>query len=408
MEFSFLGRQPILNRDEEIVFYSLLFRRNNSRKLPLKDIIEGDASVLSELMHSFGLQKTLEGKKAFLKVDDQTIIKTDLSILPKEHIIFELTDRSSYSAKVAKEINRLMSLGFEFAISHLFIDDVLLKNDESFLEKFKYIMFNVRKLDFEVYYKHERLLKKLGIKLIATKVETQQGFDMCKRLGFDYFLGFFFAEPKILKGNKFTANQGHLLKLLEKIRNGVENEELINDIRSFPDIALMLLKFINSAKFTHKKEIDTITQAINLLGSEKLMAWVALTLFSANNEKHNFTLIETSLMRAKKMELLCPILKVPKLAQEAYLVGLLSLSDTIFKIPMRDIVENSFFSDDVSRALLEGEGELGKVLKVAIIMEKGDFRKIEFIANKLNLRIEELSNLLQECFSYVNNIRKLY
>ncbi len=366
----------------------------------------GDASAIAQLMHTFDIDKTLEGKKALVKVDDQTIIKTDLSILPKEHMIFELTERSSFSTKVSNVIESLMDQGFEFAITHLLIDDVIQKRDEAFLARFKFIVFNVRKLDFDIYHKHEILFRRLGSTLVATKVETQQGFDMCKRLGFSYFLGYFFEQPRIIKGKKLAADKITLMQVLTKLRSDEEIGEIIKLIKYSPDVSLLLLKFINAAGFSAKKEVDTITQAVNLLGRQKLTSWVMLTLFTAKGESQNQPLVDSSLMRARMMELLCDIVKRSEYKSQAYMVGLLSLSDAIFKVPMRDIVDKGFFSDAVAAALINGEGELGKILKLALIMEQGNFKKIEFIAQKLKLPIEHLSAMFQDAFTYVREVKK--
>ncbi len=406
MEFAFLGRQPVVDTAEKTVLYSLLFRRSNARKIPFKDAAAGYSTAISELMHSFHMDATLDGKKGILKVDDQTIIKTDLGILPSQHLIFELAETTHFSVKVSKVIEELMDKGYEFTLSHKLVDEVILKRGEEFLARFTMLVFNVRKLDFDVLYKHERLIKKIGIKLMATKVETKQGFEMCKRLGFTYFMGFFFEKAEILKGKKLTADKITLVQILTKLQNDEDLDEVIQMIRYAPDVSMMLLKFINSANFSTKKEVETIAQAVSLLGRKNLISWITLTLFSATKGESNQTLIDTSLMRARMMELLCGLLKRKEYESQAHMVGLLSLADAIFKIPMRDIIEQGSFSDAVKNALLQGEGELGKMLKIALVIEHGNYKKIELISRKLGIPIEELSLMLNEVFSYVLNVKK--
>jgi EAL and modified HD-GYP domain-containing signal transduction protein len=406
LEFAFLGRQPVVDAEEKTLLYSLLFRRSNARKVPFKDAAAGYSVAISELMHSFNIESTLDGKKGILKVDDQTIIKTDLSILPAKHLIFELAETTHFSVKVSKVIEELMDKGYEFSLSHKLVDEVILKRGEDFLARFSMLVFNVRKLDFDVLYKHELLIKKLKMTLMATKVETKQGFEMCKRLGFTYFVGYFFEQPEILKGKKLTANEIALVQILSKLQNDDEIDEIVKTIRYAPDVSVLLLKFINSADFSTKKEIDTISQAVKLLGRKNLTSWVTLTLFAGTEGKPNQTLIDTALMRARMMELLCGLLKRKEYESQAYMVGLLSLSDTIFKISMRDIVEHGYFTDAVKSALLQGEGELGKILKLAVVVEHGNYKKIELISRKLSVPIDELSLMFNDAFSYVLNVKK--
>lgn len=406
LEFAFLGRQPVVDLNRDTVLYSLLFRRNNQRKVLLKDSAQGYSIAISELMHSFDIKNTLGTCKGILKVDDQTIIKTDLSILPAENLIFELTETTHFSTKVSHVIEELMDKGYEFSLSHKLVDDVILKRGDDFLARFSMIVFNVRKLDFDVLHKHERLIQKIGIKLMASKVESQQGFEMCKRMGFTYFLGYFFEEPEILKGKKLAGDKVTLMQVLSKLQSDTEIEDIVQQIKFSPDISLLLLKFINSADFSTSKEIDTIGQAVKLLGRKKLTSWVILGLFSSTDEVSNQTLVDTSLMRGRMMELLCELLGRNEYKDAAFTVGLLSLSDAIFKVPMRDIIENGYFSDAVKNALVSGEGELGKILKLTMILEHGNYKKIELISKKLSVPIEELALMLNSAFTYVVEVKK--
>jgi len=405
MEFAFLGRQPVVDCNRDTVLYSLLFRRSNARKVPLKDAAAGYSVAISELMHSFNIENTLGKNKGILKIDDQTIIKTDLTVLPAKHLIFELTETTHFSLKVSKVIEGLMDKGYEFSLSHKLIDEVLIKRDEDFLARFSMIVFNVRKLDFDILHKHERIIRKYDMTLLASKVETQQGFEMCKRLGFTLFLGYFFEQPQILKGKKISADKVTLISILTTLQSDDDIAEAVHQIRHAPEVSVLLLKYMESAEIATKKKVDSVKQAVNLLGRQNLISWITLTLFTCNDGSGNQTLVDTSVMRARMMELLCGILKRPEYEKQAYLVGLLSLSDAIFKVPMRDIVEKGLFSDAIKNALISGEGEIGKILKLAMIVEHGNYKKIELISRKLGIPIEELSSMFNSAFTYVMDVK---
>jgi len=406
MEFAFLGRQPIVDVDKETVLYSLLFRRSNARKVPLKDAAAGYSVAISELMHSFNIEETLGKRKGVLKIDDQTIIKTDLTVLPSEHLVFELTETTHFSMKVSKVIEALMDKGYEFSLSHKLIDDVLLKRDEEFLARFSMIVFNVRKLDFDMLHKHERFIKNNNMVLMASKVETQEGFEMCKRLGFTLFLGYFFEQAEILKGKKISANRISLISILSTLQSSSDLDEVIKMIGYEPEISLALLKYMKSAHLSTEKEIDNVQQAVNLLGHKKLTSWITLLLFTSSDGSSNETLVDTSLMRARMMELLCGVLERQEYSKQAYLVGLLSLADAIFKVPMRDIVDSVDFSPALKKALVSGDGELGKILKLAMIVEHGNYKKVELLSRKLGVPIDELSLMFNTAFNYVLEVKQ--
>ena len=136
------------------------------------------------------------------------------------------------------------------------------------------------------------------------------------------------------------------------------------------------------------------------------MSWFVLSLFSANDEKISQTLIDTSMMRAHLMELLCQLLKLPALTDQAYLVGLLSVSDAIFKVYLHVIINSGNFSKKVSDALLEDKGDLAKLLKIAKIIEEGQQNKLEAVALKLKVSTEEFSVMLNKIYLYVKETKE--
>ena len=74
------------------------------------------------------------------------------------------------------------------------------------------------------------------------------------------------------------------------------------------------------------------------------------------------------LMVKNRTELMQSILKLlypdarSNMLGEAYFVGVLSLIDRIFSMPLQDILEHITTSSEVEAALLRGEGVLGEIL----------------------------------------------
>lgn len=405
--FSFLGRQPIFSIDGALEAYSILYRSNNEHAVKMASSREAYAKNMDALINSIGINTVLEDKKGWIKINGQTLIKNDLALLSKNRMILELTDRANFSVKLSKIMEELIEEGFSFAISHHLIDEVLEKRDETFFGLVDYVVFNVRKMNFTTFSNHELLFKRHGTKLLATNVETLEGYDICKRLGFTYFRGCFFEKPTILKGNKISTSRSVFLQIVAKIQEDASINNLANVISVSPEVSILLLKFINAADFSTKEEVNSISRAVNLLGKDKLLSWASLMLFSAQDTKYSHMLLDSSLLRAKLMEEFCILLKRSKLQKEGYLVGLLSLSDTIFKVPMQSIVDDVPLSEDISLALLHGEGELGKILKIVLIIEKGNFRQIELIASKLTIPLDTITGILSSAFAYLETIKAM-
>jgi c-di-GMP-related signal transduction protein len=71
----FLGRQPILNRRQEIVGYELLFRATSVNRAEFESYSQASTSVITSALTNFGLQEVLGGKFGFIRAASPFLIK---------------------------------------------------------------------------------------------------------------------------------------------------------------------------------------------------------------------------------------------------------------------------------------------------------------------------------------------
>jgi EAL and modified HD-GYP domain-containing signal transduction protein len=93
---------------------------------------------------------------------------------------------------------------------------------------------------------------------------------------------------------------------------------------------------------------------------------------------HNQTpLLMLATTRGRLMELLAQRLRPGQryLGEVAFTVGIMSLMDVLFGIPMADIVEQIPVSDEITSALLRRTGFFGELLKLAECIEQPDSRE---------------------------------
>ena len=58
-----------------------------------------------------------------------------------------------------------------------------------------------------------RSSKARGLQLLAEKVETHEEFEWARQAGYDYFQGYFFARPVIVRGRKIPAAKAPLFAI---------------------------------------------------------------------------------------------------------------------------------------------------------------------------------------------------
>ena len=79
---------------------------------------------------------------------------------------------------------------------------------------------------------------------------------------------------------------------------------------------------------------------------------------------------------------------------EAYLVGVLSLIDTVFHTELSEILENIYISDIAKKALLYDEGTLGMLYKLVRDVEEFNISSIDSFSNKYKIAQQDLQELI--------------
>jgi len=119
-----------------------------------------------------------------------------------------------------------------------------------------------------------------------------------------------------------------------------------------------------------------VSQALIVLGRRQLQRWLQIMLYAEPGTRgHNQTpLLMLATTRGRLMELLAQRLRPGQryLSEIAFTVGIMSLMDVLFGIPMADIVEQIPVSDDIANALLRRTGFFGELLKLAECIEAPD------------------------------------
>ncbi len=403
MKFLFLGRQPVMDDNRSTIAYALRFQ---SKSLKHKLMATNYVASLSQLIHSFDIKKSLEGYKGWVRVDTQALKDADLTLLPKEYLTFELVSRKPMTEFCFDKIEQLKSDGYEFVVDHTVASDVIKQRGFEYLNNFKAVMFEGRKGDS--YSNTVKAFRSRGVDCAVRNVMTFSNYLKYKTEGFNLFMGSYFKEAQPIKGHKLSSAKLTLLQILGLLRSDVEMPKIVEAIKFSPDISLQLLQFINSAHIQTTTAVESIEKCVSLLGRDKLTSWVIFSLYSAQSDGIPQALIDVSLTRAHTMELICELLKLDRYKDQAFLVGLLSVSDTIFKVYLHVVIRSGSFSQVVQDALLDDVGDLAKVLRIAKILEEGNYKKMEIISSKLKVPVEKFSEQLEKIYAYVYDAKKSF
>jgi EAL and modified HD-GYP domain-containing signal transduction protein len=213
------------------------------------------------------------------------------------------------------------------------------------------------------------------LKLLAEKVETQEELEYCRRLGFDYFQGYFLCKPSVVKGKRMDSARLVLMRTLAKIQDPKADFRSLGALVA-QDVALSykVLKLVNSSYYSLAKTITAIDQAIALIGMNQLRGWLTLLIMaSIENKPHELTNI--AMTRAKMCELVARSLRQSQ-TELFFLVGLFSVLDAMMDMPMQEALANLPLAQEVVTGLLEHKGATGQVLLMVLAYERGEWDRL--------------------------------
>jgi EAL and modified HD-GYP domain-containing signal transduction protein len=402
----FLARQPILDRNQELFAYELLFRHADVATADFTSDLSATASVISHTAQ-LGLERVVGDVPGFINVDAAVLMSDIFHFLPREKVVLEIIETVVATPEILARIAELKADGFSFAL-----DDVITDSDDvqKFLPLVDIVKFDLRDMPLSALLKLTPQFKLAGKQLLAEKVETLGQFKICMDLGFDYFQGYYFAKPSILSGKKLSPSQLSVMALMNLVVSDADSIEIETAIKRDVTLGLNLLRLTNTPAFGTRQPVNSLSQALMVLGRQQLRRWLQIMLYAEPCKKgHAMTpLLSLAATRGKLLELMAEKLhpRNRHMADTAFTVGIMSLTDSLFGMPMQTILEQVSMVDEVANALLKREGFYGDLLKLAEYLERIEESEplIGPMLEKLHLSNDDLYELGTASFEWSEHL----
>jgi EAL and modified HD-GYP domain-containing signal transduction protein len=397
-----VARQPIFDRDRNVVAYELLFRSGRSSSYDGGDGDQETTDVLVASFLSIGMDVVTGGKKAFVNFTGNLIKNKLAHLLPSAILAVEILETVEPEDHVLESCRELKRLGYTIVLD----DFVFHPRFQPLVE-----LADIIKIDFlattseQRKYIVQRFASFTQIKFLAEKVETQDAFEEAVDIGYAYFQGYFFSKPVIIARKDIPASKLSYLRLLQEIKmNDMDVFRIEKIIKREMSFAYRLLKYINSSAFGFRQKIRSIRQAVVLLGQRELLKWVSLNAMSFIEDNKPPELIATAVIRAYLGELVALRLGLKDVASDIFLMGLFSLIDAILDFPLIDILEELPVSEEVKAALLGEESVFRDIHELTVSYERADWQGLFHYSEKLGLSEEALPELYLQTLAWVQDI----
>jgi c-di-GMP-related signal transduction protein len=400
----FVARQPIFDREQRVFGYELLFRSCLTNAYDGTEATRATSQVISTSFFSLGLGKILGGKRAFINFNRDLLVGECVSILPSEVAVVEILETVEPDEQVLGACKRLKERGYL-----LVLDDFVFQERLAPLTE----LADIIKVDVLVTPEAEqrRLVRRYGargIKLLAEKVETPEQFRQAYQMGYSYFQGYFFAHPVIIAGREIPAFKVHYLQILKEISlPELDYQRLESLIKQEVSLSYKLLRYINSAAFGWRGHIESIKQALVLLGeseSRKFVSLVALPFLAQDKPEE---LVVTAVIRARFCESIAPRVGLTRRKADLFFLGMFSLLGTIMDRPLKEMLSEVCLAEDVQEALLEkncGRKPLGWILKLVRCYEAAEWGALSEAAGRLKLPAEVITDLYLDSVQWADSV----
>ncbi len=407
----FLGRQPILDRDQKLFAYELLFRSCSADKGNFASFHDGNqatATVITNAFAEFSMAEALGPYQGFIKVD-QGLLSSDLIYALQAHsVVLEVLDTVTSIPEMLARCEELRGAGYILAVNE---QSESLDQSRPLLALAEVIKVDISRIDPVRLEQLVQNLKPLHKTLLAEKVESVDQMRLCRRLGFDLFQGYFFARPTVIQGRRLQTSELSLLRLVGLLSQEADSAEIEAVFKQEPVLTFNLLRLTNSAGSGMASRITSIGHAISLLGRRQLLRWLQLLLYSsAPGSAAVNPLLQLAATRGRLMALLAECLpresqSAKDFADQAYMTGILSLMPALVGGRVEDVLVQVPLVKGVHEALVSRQGKLGDLLRlVEALEEDGSASTVKSLQRLPEIDAGTANACLAKALAWANNL----
>ncbi len=387
--------QPILNAAQASVAVELIYRDTGSNV----EAEKAANAVLSAFVHS-GLEDLLRLRRAFVRTSSVLLNSELLNLLPPERFALEVKPQDV--ASNGERCAELRALGYR-----LVMDAAMSTSLGDTVSQVDVIKLNA---DWALSGTQDAVIAAAfahGVQLYAWGVEQREAFDALEARGFHLYQGYHFARPSQIQGERTDPRKLSVLDLLGKLASDADDRVLEESFKTDPVLSLHLLRLVNSSAFALPTKIRSIKHAFAILGRGPLSRWLQVLLFVLHGDSGNSPLLELALRRARFMEYVLTFRTHHThslLQDEAYMVGLLSLTDVLMGWTMEQVTSRLSLAEELRDALVNRNRPLGHLITLCEALERADFDTVAQIAEELQLPLEAIESSQQEALAYAHRV----
>ncbi|MBO3084953.1 EAL and HDOD domain-containing protein [Cellulomonas fengjieae] len=207
-----------------------------------------------------------------------------------------------------------------------------------------------------------------GVRVVGERVATSESIAVALDLGIDLLQGPMFERRPVGTGREFLAGELQCLNLVRLLSQETpDHEAVVHTVESDPELCMRVLHVVNASASGVRRHVDSVRQAVVLLGPRQLTALAMASLVNARPA--TVGTLWSVLARA----LTCGMLSG---TGAGYTVGMLSAVAAQLHVSVEALVQRAGVSDDIAAALRDQTGPYGPVLAAVLAHEENDHEAV--------------------------------
>ncbi|WP_264193817.1 EAL and HDOD domain-containing protein [Methylobacillus caricis] len=390
-----------MNINQDIVAYELFFRHSGEATTAVfESSLQACTRVLVNTISDMGAQWLLGDKMAFINVSEEMLHSEFLELLPPARTVLELADITVPGPAMVERCQFLRKRGYKIALK----DKGTSLLGSPLIDCADFIKIDILAFSMDEVAKRFLDYQSLTLKIVAEKVEHQEQYELCKKIGFHLIQGFYFAHTETFTAKVINPAFTAVLDLLNMVSRDADIQEIESGFKRDAALSFKLLRYINSVGFGLSCEIQSIRHALTIIGTKQLYRWLTLLMVTAGENSAAPALMKTSITRGRLTELLGEGYFDKAGRDNLFVVGVFSMLDRMLEMPMEQVLEKVDLPEAVHDALLHRTGVYGPFLELAEACESQDDTRMIALANNLQLDPNKVNDCHIASLSWVEEL----
>lgn len=217
---------------------------------------------------------------------------------------------------------------------------------------------------------------------VATRMENWSGFDACAGRRVPVLVNPDVQPAAAAARPPLEPETMLIIRLLQMVQRNEDIREIEAALKHDAAITYRFLRHINSPAMGGGAEIESLRQAVAMLGYARLFRWLSMLLATTNMKSKPAFLMKKAIIRGRFVELLGQPLLGTRHTDNLFLTGMFSVIEQLLGLPMEELLAKVQLAEAVQHAITDCSGIYGPFLELALVAEAGS-DEAEAIAERL-------------------------